>query len=83
MMNSDGDLLRTVYIGTTGNDMAYEICTDNLANPYIMGTTTTSFPVINAVWAQTGSKQFITKLTPDLLAYNIQQTSVKKASILI
>ncbi|HEX5154830.1 MAG TPA: SBBP repeat-containing protein [Parafilimonas sp.] len=68
MLSKDGNnLSRTVYVGTTGNDMLYEICADNVGNPYVMGTTTVTFPVINAVWKQEGSKQFITKLSSDIL----------------
>ncbi len=68
IISSDANnLTRTVYIGTTGNDMVYEICTDNFGYPYITGTTTTSFPIVNAVWKQQQGKQFITKLDSTLL----------------
>ena len=68
MLSKDGNnLSRTVYAGTSGNDMLYEICTDNVGDPYIMGTTTVTFPVINATWKQDGAKQFITKLSSDIL----------------
>ncbi len=63
-------LLRTSYIGTSGNEMVYGIQTDKFGDAYVMGTTTTSFPVynstFNSVSGQANGKQFITKLTPDL-----------------
>jgi gliding motility-associated-like protein len=63
-------LIKTCYIGTGGNDMVYGIQTDKYGYPYIMGTTTTSFPIyksaFNAGGNQTNGKQFICKLNPDL-----------------
>ena len=37
--------------------------------PYIMGTTTGLWPVINATFSQAKGKQFIAKLQPDISAY--------------
>ncbi|MBV9961457.1 MAG: PKD domain-containing protein [Parafilimonas sp.] len=63
-------LIKTVYIGTGGNDMVYGIQVDKYGFPYIMGTTTSAFPVyksaFNAGNYQANGKQFITKLNPDL-----------------
>jgi gliding motility-associated-like protein len=63
-------LIRTDYVGTGGNDMVYGVQTDKFGFPYIMGTTTTSFPVVNSPFNannnQVNGKQFITKLDPDL-----------------
>ncbi|MEO8712121.1 MAG: SBBP repeat-containing protein, partial [Parafilimonas sp.] len=63
-------LIKTCYIGTGGNDMVYGIQTDKFGFPYIMGTTTQSFPVyksaFNAGGNQANGKQFISKLDPDL-----------------
>lgn len=67
-ISSDGtSLINMRYVGTNGNDMLYELATDNNGYPYIMGTTTVAFPVINAKFnSQSSGKQFIAKLSTDL-----------------
>jgi gliding motility-associated-like protein len=62
-------VIRTTYQGTSGNDLVYGIQFDKFGFPYIMGTTTGNWPVINATYSNAGSKQFISKLQPDLSAY--------------
>ncbi|MDB5247998.1 MAG: hypothetical protein JWQ40_2392 [Segetibacter sp.] len=67
-------LIRSSYMGTSGNDMLYGIQFDKFGFPYIMGTTSvpasgTGWPVINAPYSQPGGKQFIAKLKPDLSAF--------------
>lgn len=59
-------LVRLSYHGTNGVDLIYGIQFDRNGFPYIMGTTTGSWPVQNAAYSNPGSKQFITKLTPTL-----------------
>lgn len=66
---SDGRLLKTSYMGTAGNDMVYGVQFDRFSYPYIMGTTSGSWPVLNAAFSQPGGKQFIAKLKPDLSGY--------------
>jgi gliding motility-associated-like protein len=62
----NGVLLRTGYFGTPGIDMLYGIQFDKSGFPYITGTTTGVWPVINAAFSQANSKQYIAKLQPDL-----------------
>ncbi len=62
-------VLRTTYQGTPGNDMVYGIQFDKAGYPYIMGTTTGSWPVTPGVYGNLGAKQFICKLEPNLSAY--------------
>ena len=62
----DGVLVRDSYFGTTGIDVIYGIQFDKFGFPYISGTTNGSWPVVNAPFSQTGGKQFIAKLKPDL-----------------
>jgi gliding motility-associated-like protein len=62
-------LIRTTYQGTTGNDLVYGIQFDKFGFPYIMGTTTGTWTVFNAVYSNAGGKQFISKLRPDLSGY--------------
>ncbi|NNV53831.1 DUF7948 domain-containing protein [Limnovirga soli] len=65
--NTGTALIKTVYVGTPGNDMLYGIQIDRFGFPYITGATTSAFPVINAAFnTQANGKQFITKLQPDL-----------------
>lgn len=70
IISPDGsNLIKTTYMGTAGNDMLYGIQFDKFSFPYIMGTTTGNWPVVNAAFSQTGGKQFISKLKPDLSGY--------------
>jgi gliding motility-associated-like protein len=69
-LKSDGSaIIKTTYQGTAGADLVYGLKFDNFGYPYIMGTTTGSWPVVNAVFSNNGGKQFICKLQPDLSGY--------------
>ncbi len=63
---SNGAMVRSSYIGTSGADIIYGIQFDKFGFLYIGGTTTGAWPVINANFSQAGGKQFISKLNPDL-----------------
>ena len=67
--NDGSAVLRTTYQGTTGNDLVYGIQFDKSGFPYIMGTTTGNWTLLNALYSNTGGKQFISKLKPDLSGY--------------
>ncbi|HWB24603.1 MAG TPA: PKD domain-containing protein [Chitinophagaceae bacterium] len=66
---------RTIYVGTRGNDMLYGVQFDRFGYPYIMGTTTESFPLTGNVAfnSQPKGHQYITKLGQDLS--NIQYST--------
>lgn len=68
IINNIGTVLqKTCYVGTPGTDLTYGIQFDRKGFPYIMGTTTTAFPIINAAFSsQKDGKQYITKLQPNL-----------------
>ncbi len=68
IISNDGvSLIKTVYVGTAGNDMLYGVQFDKFGIPYVTGTTTVALPVINAAFnSQANGKQFITKMTADL-----------------
>lgn len=67
MIKPDGSgIIKTCYLGTGGNDLVYGVQFDKYGFPYVMGTTTGSWPVLNANFSNPGSKQFISKLQPDL-----------------
>lgn len=65
-------LLKTAYVGTGGNDMVYGVQTDKYGIPFVMGTTTSAFPIYKSPFNsgpspnQANGKQFITKLNADL-----------------
>ncbi|MCW3090601.1 MAG: hypothetical protein JWP81_1670 [Ferruginibacter sp.] len=62
-------IIKTTYLGTGGNDLVYGIQFDKFGFPYVTGTTSGSWPVLNASFSNTGGKQFISKMRPDLSAY--------------
>lgn len=62
----NGNMVRTGYFGTAGMDVIYGIQFDKLGFPYIAGTSTGSWPVVNAAFSQPSGRQFIAKLRPDL-----------------
>ena len=73
LRNDGGAIVRTTYQGTGGVDLIYGLKFDRAGFPYIMGTTTGNWPVINStfknVFGTNNAKQFISKLQPDLSAY--------------
>lgn len=69
-LRSDGSaIVRTTYIGTSQVDLVYGLKFDRAGYPYIMGTTTGSWPIQNATFGNQNGKQFICKLEPDLSAF--------------
>lgn len=74
IVTADGSrILKTSYFATNGADIIYGIQIDRNGFPYIMGTTTVAWQVINAPVNANGSqqtgKQFISKLQPDLSGF--------------
>jgi gliding motility-associated-like protein len=67
--NNGGALLRSTYLGTTAIDQVFGVQFDRSGYPYVMGQTTGAWPVRNATFSNSGGKQFIAKLEPDLSAY--------------
>ena len=66
-VTSDGSsIIKTIFAGTSGNDLIYGIQFDKYGFPYIMGATTGNWPIVNAAFSNSGAKQFISKLKPDL-----------------
>jgi gliding motility-associated-like protein len=69
-IKADGSsIIKTIFAGTSGNDLVYGVQFDKFGFPYIMGATTGNWPVKNAAYSNAGSKQFIAKLQPDLSSY--------------
>jgi len=67
--NDGSAIVRTSYMGTGGADLVYGVKCDKFGFPYIMGTTTGTWPVVNAAFSNPNSRQFIAKLKPDLSNY--------------
>lgn len=67
--NDGSQVLKATYIGTGGIDQVFGVQFDKYGFPYIMGQTTGTWTAINAPWSQSGGKQFIAKMQPDLSAY--------------
>jgi gliding motility-associated-like protein len=67
IISNDGSTLKaSTYLGTTGNNMVYGVKFDKFGFPYVMGTTTGAWAIVNAAWGNVGAKQFIAKLKTDL-----------------
>ena len=64
--NNGSSNLRSTYLGTNGTDQVYGVQFDRNGFPYVMGQTTGTWPHINATFFNSGAKQFIAKLQPDL-----------------
>jgi hypothetical protein len=74
-LNSTGTAaIKGTYLGTPGADQVYGIDEDKNGFVYVTGTTEGSWPVIkapgeNSIYSNSNSKQFISKLQPDLSSY--------------
>ena len=82
IISNDGTTLKqTSFFGTSGSDAIYGLDFDKKGFPYIMGTTSGSWPVTSNVgFSNPGAKQFVCKLQPDLSAYVYSTTFGKAAS---
>ncbi|MFN0275604.1 MAG: PKD domain-containing protein [Chitinophagales bacterium] len=58
--------IASTFIGTNQYDQTYFVETDESDNVYITGQSRGSYPVIDALYSNPGSSQYITKLLPDL-----------------
>lgn len=66
----DSGIVRTTYMGTGGIDLVFGLKFDKKGYPYIMGTTTGSWPISpSGIFANPNSGQFICKLQPDLSSF--------------
>jgi hypothetical protein len=65
---------KTTYLGTSEADAIYGIQFDRKGFPYVMGTTNGVWPVLNAPYNNSGARQFVSKLQPDLSAYVFSTT---------
>jgi gliding motility-associated-like protein len=77
--NDGGTLIKTSFLGTSGTEVLYGVQFDSKGFPYIMGTTTGAWPVVNAAFSQSNGKEFIAKLRPDISNF-IYSTTFGKGS---
>lgn len=69
-LNATGTaIIKSSYFGTPGSENIYGIQFDRNGFPYIMGTTTGQWPILNAIYNQPFGKQFISKLKTDLSGF--------------
>lgn len=69
VLDPSGSLVRSTYLGTNDVDIVYGIQFDQKGFPYVMGITLGDWTIVNAVYRNSGAKQFISKLLPDLSAF--------------
>ncbi len=82
IISSDGtQRLRTTFVGTAAIDQVFGVQFDVNGFPYIMGQTTGSWPIQNAVFNNPSGKQFIAKLQPDLSAF-VYSTAFGSGSVI-
>ncbi len=68
------NLTATTFLGTDQIDLAYGVQLDKQGFPYVMGTSTGNWPVLNAGYANVNARQFIAKLKPDLSSFVYSMT---------
>ncbi|MFN8276213.1 MAG: PKD domain-containing protein [Chitinophagales bacterium] len=68
-IGTGGNLLRSTYLGTPGNDQVYFVKLDYEDSVYVVGQTTGAYPVQNANYSNPNSGQFIAQLRSDLSAH--------------
>lgn len=67
-LNSNGSLLKLIYVGTNAYDQSYFIDTDVNGNVYIAGQTLGAYPVVGTVYRNNGGNQFVSILDNNLTA---------------
>jgi gliding motility-associated-like protein len=67
--NAGTTLLRSAYLATSELDIVYGLQFDDKGFPYVMGITRGDWTVVNASYSNQGSRQFISKLNPDLTSF--------------
>jgi gliding motility-associated-like protein len=64
-----GTVVRSTYLGTASHDQIYGLQFDKNNFPYVMGISLGSMPVVNALFSNPGSHQFVAKLKKDLSGF--------------
>lgn len=68
VFSNSGALQKTTYLGTNAMDAIYGLKFDPSGFPYVTGVTLGAWPVTPGVYNNSGTKQFIVKMQPDLSA---------------
>lgn len=66
MLNSDGSVNRTTYVGTGSYDQSFFVDIDKNNAVYVFGQTLGNYPISNGVWSHGSTRQFIHKYNADL-----------------
>jgi hypothetical protein len=66
---SSVSLIASTFLGTANVDCIYGVKLDKSGNPYVTGTSTGIWPVMNATYSVSNARQFIAKVQPDLSAF--------------
>ena len=68
--NNGSAKVKSVYLGTGNVDIIYGLKFDILGFPYVMGVSRGGgWPVLNAIYSNPGSSQFVAKLSQDLTTF--------------
>lgn len=71
-------ILDATYLGTPNYDQTFFIQTDSNDDVFVIGQTTGTYPVLNAIYSNPNSGQFIQKLSPDL-STSLMSTTIGKS----
>lgn len=75
VFSNDGTVLKkSTYLGTGAADAVFGFEFDRFGDPYVMGTTFGTWPIINAAYGTPNAKQFVGKLKLDLSAWDYTTT---------
>lgn len=67
--SSGAGIIRSTFLGTGSYDAIYGLKFDKLGFPYVMGISEGNWPIQNAPYNIPNSRQFISKLKPDLSGF--------------
>lgn len=75
VFSNDGTVLKkSTFIGTAAQDAVLGFEFDRSGDPYIMGVTYGTWPIINAAYGTANAKQFVGKLKGDLSGWQFTTT---------
>ncbi|MFN6944836.1 MAG: gliding motility-associated C-terminal domain-containing protein, partial [Cytophagaceae bacterium] len=64
--NDGSQLMAGTFFGTSSYDQCYFVQIDNVDNVYVLGQSTGSYPISNAAYSNSGSRQFVHKIDNNL-----------------
>jgi gliding motility-associated-like protein len=79
--NFSMNLQNATFLGTDQIDLVYGVQIDQSGFPYVMGTSTGNWPIVNANYSIPNSRQFISKLQPNLSSFIYSTTFGSSGSL--